>query len=220
MSMLFQQIDKYLEDLFTDPDPALKEGLEENTRSGLPAFDVSPLQGQFLSLLTRISRAKRILEIGTLGGISTLYFAKALPDDGKIITLDHNVIYLQVAKENIARAHLLDRVEFKSGKALDSLNHLIENKTEPFDIIFIDADKPNNPLYLEKALQLSKKGTILIGDNVIRAGSILDSESQNPTILGVRKFLTDLSLNENLSTTVLQTVGIKGHDGFSISIVK
>jgi len=217
---LWTSVDHYLTDTLVHPDHVLDEAVQSNARDGLPAIDVAPNQGKLLHLLARIQGAKRILEVGTLGGYSTIWFARALPPDGKIITLELNPTHARVAAANIHRAGLTPLVDLRIGPALDSLDQLHAAKEAPFDLIFLDADKPNNPVYLEWALKLSRPGTIIIGDNVIRDGAILDANNTNPIVTGTRTFLERLGSHPRLDATALQTVGSKGYDGFALAIVK
>jgi len=219
-SELFTAVDAYIAQNLIPADPALDEALKDNAAAGLPAIDVSPTQGKFLHLLAKIKGARRILEVGTLGGYSTIWFARALPQEGKIVTLELNPKHAEIAAKNIARAGLTPLVEQRIGPALDSLAQLHSEKTEPFDLIFIDADKPNNPNYLDWALRLSHPGTIIITDNVIREGIILNADDPDPTVQGTRHFFEKLGAESRLEATALQTVGCKKHDGFAIAIVK
>lgn len=199
---------------------ALLHALEISREKGLPEWEVSPEQGQFLYILAKMKNAKRILELGTLGGYSTIWLGYTLPEDGKLISLEYNHEYAEIAKSNIAYARLKDKVTIIEGKAVDIMQELIEHKEEPFDMIFIDADKPNNPLYLELAIKLSKKGTVIYGDNIVREGHLADTDSDDPKVQGVRKYIYDLGNISNVMTTGIQTVGCKGYDGFSLSIVE
>jgi predicted O-methyltransferase YrrM len=217
---LFTAVDAYIAQNLIPADPALDEALKDNAAAGLPAIDVSPTQGKFLHLLAKIKGARRILEVGTLGGYSTIWFARALPQDGKVVTLELNPKHAEIAARNIARAGLTGRVEQRIGPALESLAQLHSEKTEPFDLIFVDADKPNNPNYLDWALRLSHPGTIIITDNVIREGIILNPDDPDPTVQGTRRFFEKLGAESRLEATALQTVGCKKHDGFAIAIVK
>jgi len=199
---------------------AQKNALDISRKNNFPEMEVSSSQGMFLYLLARIKNAKRILEIGTFVGYSTIWLAKAIPDDGVVISLEYEEAYADIARKNIEHAGLLDRVRIMQGAAADSLNRLIKENEAPFDMIFIDADKPNYPIYLELSLQLSKPGTVIYGDNVVRDGELCNEESPDEKVRGVRKFIEDLGKTENLESTALQTVGIKGYDGFTLSIVK
>jgi predicted O-methyltransferase YrrM len=216
---LWTSVDRYITDNLVHPDEALDEAVKANTRAELPAIDVTPNQGKLLHLLARMQGARRILEVGTLGGYSTIWFARALPHDGKLVTLEINPKHAAVAAENIHRAGLTSFVDLRVGPALESLAQLQAEKAAPFDLIFLDADKPNNPTYLEWAIQLSRPGTVIIGDNVIREGAILDPNHSDPSTAGTRTFLDRLGSHPRLDATALQTVGDKGHDGFALAIV-
>ncbi|HEY6413387.1 MAG TPA: O-methyltransferase, partial [Edaphobacter sp.] len=193
---------------------------EANARAGLPSIDVSPTQGKFLHLLARMQGAKRILEVGTLGGYSTIWLARALPPDGKLVTLELDPKHAGVAAANIDHAGLTSLVDQRVGPALDSLAQLHAEGAAPFDFIFLDADKPNNPAYLEWALRLSRPGTVIIGDNVIREGDILKKDSTDPRVTGTRLFFKKLGTHPRLDATAIQTLGSKGYDGFALAIVK
>ena len=212
---LWTDVDRYLIDALIGSDPMQEQTLEANRAAGLPEIDVAPNQGKLLYLIARLARARRILEIGTLGGYSTIWMARALAADGRLITLEYNPRHAEVAAANIARCGLADRVEIRTGPALESLPHL----TGPFDLIFIDADKPNNAAYLEWALRLSRPGSVIIGDNVVRAGAVLDAASADPSVTGARRFMDALASDPRLEATAIQTVGMKGYDGFSLAIV-
>lgn len=186
-----------------------------NAAAGLPGIDVSPAQGKFLALLVRITGAVRVLEIGTLGGYSTLWMASALPEGGRIITLEAEPLHARVARENIARAGHAGRVEVIEGPAVESLARL----EGPFDLIFVDADKPSNPDYLRAALRLSRKGTVIVLDNVVRGGGVVDAESRDPSIIGTRAAFDMIAREPRLTATAIQTVGAKGWDGFAIMTV-
>jgi predicted O-methyltransferase YrrM len=217
---LWTSVDNYLSDTLVHPDQALNDAVQANARASLPSIDVTPNQGKLLHLLARIQRATRILEIGTLGGYSTIWLARALPPNGKLITLELDPAHATVAAANIQRAGLSSLVDLRVGPALDSLARLHAEKAAPFDLIFLDADKPNNPVYLEWAIRLSRPGTIIIGDNVIRDGEILDPNNTDPRVTGTRNFLEKLGAHPRLDATALQTVGSKGYDGFAIALVK
>ena len=219
-SELWTAVDTYITQNLIPTDPILEDTLKANAESGLPSIDVSPTQGKFLYLLAKIKGASRILEVGTLGGYSTIWLARALPSGGKLITLEVNPKHAEVAAKNIARAGLTSLVEQRVGPALDSLAQLQAEHTAPFDLIFIDADKPNNPNYLDWALRLSHPGTIIITDNVIREGGILNHDDPDPAIQGTRRLFEKLATEPRLEATALQTVGCKKHDGFAIAIVK
>jgi len=212
------QVDQYLVEQLVPQDAALLAALENNQAAGLPAIDVAPNQGKLLNLLAKMVGAKRILEIGTLGGYSTLWLARALPDDGKVITLEYEAHHAEIAAQNIRRAGLESKVTIRVGAALDTLPTLAD--AAPFDMIFIDADKRNNPAYLEWAIQYSRSGTLIIGDNVVRNGRVADGDTSDWNIQGVRDFLSQMGSAPRLDATAIQTVGAKGWDGFSLALVK
>jgi predicted O-methyltransferase YrrM len=214
-----QTVDAYFEATLLSPDPILENALMKSEQAGLLPHAVSPLQGQFLHILIKAMRAERILEIGTLGGYSTICMARALPPTGALVSLEFDPVCAQVARSNISEAGLASLVTIVEGAAIDSLSTMIAQETPPFDVIFIDADKPSNPAYLEAALKLSKPGTLIIGDNVVRDGAVADVTSNDPKVIGVRTFLNATGQNCRLIATALQTVGSKGHDGFSVALV-
>ena len=210
-------VDTYINDrLLADADPVFKAVLKANAEAGLPAIDVSPAQGKFLNLLVKISGAKRILEIGTLGAYSTIWMGKALPPGGSIVTLEYADKHATVARANLERAGLSGQVEVITGPAIDSLPGL----TGQFDLIFIDADKPNNPNYIEWALKLSRPGTVIILDNVVRDGKVTDPASTDANVKGARAGFDLFGSDPRLDSTALQTVGLKGWDGFILGRVK
>lgn len=215
-STRWSAVDAYFADLLAQSDNHLRETLAENAASGLPAHDVSPTQGKMLGLFARMIGAKRILEIGTLGAYSTIWMARALPAGGKVVTIEASGQHADVARRNIARAGLSEMIDLHVGKALNVLPTL----TAPFDMIFIDADKPNNPQYLRWALQLSRPGTVIIGDNVVRGGAVTDPASNDANVTGIRDFLQLIADESRLDATAIQTVGEKGWDGFSLAIVR
>jgi predicted O-methyltransferase YrrM len=217
---LWTSVDTYISENLVHPDHALNAVVQANTSAGLPSIDVAPNQGKLLHLLARIQGAKRILEVGTLGGYSTIWLARALPPNGKLVTLELDPTHASVAAANVQRAGLTALVDLRVGPALESLARLHAEKPEPFDLIFLDADKPNNPNYLEWAIKLSRPGTIIIGDNVIRDGEILDPNCSDPRVTGTRTFLDKLGCHPRLDATALQTVGSKGYDGFALALVK
>lgn len=214
------QVDHYFGDKLAPSDAALENALQTNLAASLPPHDVSPLQGKFLALLIKLVGARRVLEIGTLGGYSTIWMARALPDGGKITTLELSPDYAAIAAGNLERAGVADRVEIIVGPALGSLQRLQTAGGGPFDLVFIDADKPNNPRYLQAALSLARKGTVIVGDNVVRDGAVIDPESDDERVQGVRAFTDLLARTEGLFSTALQTVGQKGWDGMTISLVE
>jgi predicted O-methyltransferase YrrM len=213
------EVDAYFTDLLVEADPALEAALEASDAAGLPPINVAPNQGKLLMLLARIQGARRILEIGTLGGYSTIWLARALPADGRLVTLEADARHAEVARANIARAGLAARVEVRLGPALESLPRLIEEGEGPFDLVFIDADKPSNPQYLAFALQLTRPGSLIIADNVVRGGAVVQATSRDPNVQGVRRFNALLAAEPRLTATALQTVGSKGYDGFAIALV-
>ena len=216
---LWASVDRYLNDTLIPPDPALEAALAANAAANLPAIDVSPSQGKLLQLLAETQRAHRILEIGTLGGYSTINLARALPPSGKLITLELDPKHAKVALANIAHAGLAHAVELRLGPALDSLAQLHAEHVEPFDLIFLDANKDGYPLYLTAALKLARPGTLILADNVIRDGEVIDPTSTDPNVQGVRRFLELLAADPRISSTAVQTVGSKGYDGFAIARV-
>ncbi|MGF9966867.1 O-methyltransferase [Bacillus rhizoplanae] len=213
------EVDRYITNLLVPSDPVLDTVLQVNADSGLPAHDVSPNQGKFLQLLAQIQGARTILEIGTLGGYSTIWLARALPKDGRLLTLEADPKHAEVARSNINRANLSDIVEVRLGPALNTLQQLVDEKHEPFDFIFIDADKRNNPYYLAWALKLSRPGTLIIGDNVVRDGAVLENSGDDQSVQGIRQFYELLATEPRVSATAIQTVGSKGYDGFALAVV-
>ncbi|RYE10418.1 MAG: O-methyltransferase [Hyphomicrobiales bacterium] len=210
-------VDAYFADhLLADADPIFEAVLRANASAGLPAIDVSPAQGKFLNLIARIAGARRILEIGTLGGYSTIWLAKALPPGGRVLTLEYSDRHAAVARDNIARAGLMEAVEVRTGAALD----LLPAVEGPFDLVFIDADKPNNPGYLDWAIRLSRPGAVIILDNVVREGRVIDPTSDDRNVKGSRAAFELLKADGRLDSTALQTVGLKGWDGFVLGVVK
>jgi predicted O-methyltransferase YrrM len=217
---LWTAVDQYINDQLVPSDPALDAALDACTAAELPAISVTPSLGKLLQLLARLVGAKNILEIGTLGGYSTIWLARALPAGGRVITLEADAKHAKVACKNIARAGLADVVELREGKALDTLPELAAEGLEAFDLIFIDADKSNNPHYFDWALRLSHKGTLIIVDNVVRDGAVIEADSDDPNIQGVRRLFEMMAAEPRVVSTALQTVGSKGYDGFVIALVK
>jgi predicted O-methyltransferase YrrM len=212
-------VDHYISDCLALSDPALDAALAANAAAGLPSIDVSPCQGKFLQLLAQLRGARRILEIGTLGGYSTICLARALPAGGRVVTLEVDAKHAEVARSNVARAGFSDAVEIRVGPALETLARMQQEGAEPFDLIFIDADKPNTPAYLGWALKFSRRGSLIICDNVVRDGAVADAESTDPGVQGARRLFEMLGAESRLSATALQTVGIKGYDGFAMALV-
>ena|SRR5258708_5423807 len=212
-------VDRYITDLLVPPDPALDAALQASAAAGLPAINVAPNQGKFLMLLAQIRGARNILEIGTLGAYSTIWLARALPADGHLITLEADPKHAEVARANIARAGLASMVELRLGPALETLPRLAAEGGGPFDLIFIDADKPGYPDYFRWALKLSRRGTVIVADNVVREGAVIDPASDDPRVQGMRRFNEVLAAEPRVSATEIQTVGSKGYDGFALALV-
>ena len=210
-------VDQYLGGLFVPPDPALDAALAASEAAGLPAINVAPTQGKLLMLLARLQGARKILDIGTLGGYSSIWLARALPPGGKLITLEAVQKHAELARANIARAGLADRVDVRLGQALATLPLLVSEA--PFDLVFIDADKPGNPDYLQWALKLTRPGSLIVLDNVVREGRVIDAKSGDASIQGVRRANEMLAKEPRLLSTAVQTVGVKGYDGFAIALV-
>ncbi|KML03741.1 methyltransferase [Bacillus stratosphericus] len=220
LEQVWGKVDEYIKDKLMAKDDVLEQTLIKNKQAGLPEIDVSPAQGKLLYLLAKTKGAKRILEIGTLGGYSTIWLARALEADGELMTLEAVSHHAETAQQNIDRAGLAERVTILQGKALDTLSQLKEQDALPFDLIFIDADKPNNPQYLKWALHFSKKGTVIIADNVVRNGAVLHASDQDERVKGTREFFDLLKQESRIEATAIQTVGEKGYDGFVYGIVK
>ncbi|MFD5320521.1 O-methyltransferase [Streptomyces sp. NPDC127098] len=214
---LWSQVDDYFNDLLIPADPALDGALADSEAAGLPHINVAPNQGKFLHLLARIHGARTILEIGTLGGYSTIWLARALPADGRLVTLEADPHHADVARANLERAGLTDRVDLRVGPALDSLPELAS--LAPFDLVFVDADKPNNPNYLDWAVRYTRPGSIIVFDNVVRAGRVLEADNPDPTIQATRRLTELVAAHPHLTATTLQTVGAKGHDGITLALV-
>ena len=212
-------VDHYLTDLLLPPDPALEAALDASRAAGLPAIAVAPNQGKLLHLLASAIGARHILEIGTLGGYSAIWLARALPVGGRLITLESDAAHAAVARANLERAGVASMVEVRVGAALDLLPVIATEGREPFDLIFIDADKPSNAEYFAWALKLSRPGALIIVDNVVRGGDVADPGSRDASVLGTRRFLEALAAEPRVSATAIQTVGSKGYDGFAIARV-
>ncbi len=217
---IFGQVDDYISGLFNEPDEALAATRQSIIDEGIPQISVSANQGKYLNMLAKLCSAKRILEIGTLGGYSTIWMARALPTDGKLVTLEYEPKHAAVALSNIENAGLGDIVEIRLGKAIDLLPQLQEEGAEPFDMIFIDADKPPYTEYFEWALKLSHPGTLIVADNVIRDGKVLDESITDEIVNGVQRFNKALAACTAVTATIVQTVGVKEHDGMALAIVK
>ena len=216
---LWSQVDDYFAGELLDRDPALSTALAASREAGLPDIAVSAMQGKLLHLLARVQGARNILEIGTLGGYSTLWLAKSLPPGGRIVTLEADPKHVEVARANLARAGYANQVQVRLGAALDTLPELETERVGPFDLTFIDADKRSNSEYFDWALRLSRRGSLIIVDNVVREGKVLDAASDDASVQGVRRLVTRMSLETRVSVTAIQTVGHKGYDGFAIALV-
>jgi predicted O-methyltransferase YrrM len=216
---LWTAVDHYITDMLVPADAVLDAALEASNAAGLPAIAVTPAQGKLLHLLARLQGARRILEIGTLGAYSTIWLARALPADGRLVTLEVNPEYAKVAEANIFRAGLDAIIDLRLGPALDTMPQIAAEGGGAFDFIFIDADKQNIPKYFEFARKLSRPGSLIIVDNVVRDGRVIDAKSHDPDIQGIRRFNQILAAAQGVCATAIQTVGAKGHDGFAIILV-
>lgn len=216
---LWNAVDGYITDLLVAPDAALNAALQASEAAGLPAINVSPPAGKLLHLLARAIGARNILEIGTLAGYSTIWLARALAPGGKLVTLEAEPKHAEVSRANIARAGLTDVVELRLGRALDTLPQIAAERRGPFDLIFIDADKENIPDYFGWSLKLGRPGSLIVVDNVIRRGRVINAEDDDPAIQGVRRFNELLAAEPRVTATAIQTVGSKGYDGFAIALV-
>lgn len=216
----YKQVDDYFNQLFLKEDVIPEKVLEHCKKNNIPAINVAPNQGKLLHMLIRMNAARRVLEIGTLGGYSTVWMGLALPDDGRLVTLDFDESYIRIARESLNMAGLQDKVEIRQGVAAETLEQMVQAKQAPFDFIFIDADKENNPVYLDYTLKLSRPGTVIVADNVVRQAKILDDSGKADNIRGLRRFFDDMVDNPRLTVTAFQTLGSKGWDGLAIAIVK
>jgi predicted O-methyltransferase YrrM len=212
-------VDGYLTHRFVGNDAALEAALAASRAAGLPDIQVTPTQGKLLMLLARAMGAHFILELGTLGGYSTIWLARGLPADGKLVTCELSPKHAAVARTNIERAELSANVDVRVGPALATLSDLLRERHPPFDLVFIDADKPSYPAYLEAALKLTRSGTLIVADNVVRGGDLLDEAGSDPGARGVRQFVDSLAADSRVSATAIQTVGEKGYDGFALALV-
>jgi predicted O-methyltransferase YrrM len=220
MSDGWRAVDDYIAHHLLAPDAALDAALAANAAGGLPAIDVSAAQGKMLHLYARMMNARRILEVGTLGGYSTIWLARALPEGGQLVTLEIDPHHAEVARSNIARAGLAEKVEVRTGRAIDSLAALQAEGAAPFDLVFIDADKPSNTDYVRAAIGLSRPGTAIIVDNVVREGGILDPASTDAAVKGTQRLFEMLAAEPRLDATAVQTVGAKKWDGFVLGLVR
>jgi predicted O-methyltransferase YrrM len=212
-------VDEYLAEQLLGPDPELEAALRASAAAGLPPIAVTPSQGKLLHLLARSIGARAILEVGTLGGYSTIWLARALPQGGRLVTLEADPAYAVLAAANIRNAGLDDAVQLRVGRAIDTLPQLAAEGGEPFDLVFIDADKRSTPDYFRWALELTRPGSLIIADNVIRGGAVIDANSEDSTVLGSRRFHEMLAREPRVSATTIQTVGLKGYDGFTLALV-
>ena len=217
---IFEEVDKYIGDLFIVPDEALTAAEQSHASENIPHINVSPNLGKLLHLIARLANAKKILEVGTLAGYSTIWMARALPEGGKMISLEIDPHHAAVARKNIERAGLSSKVDILEGKAIDLLPQLLAENAGPFDMIFIDADKPPYTEYFEWALKLSRPGTVIIADNVIRDGKVLDPGQEDPMVKGAQRFNRALAASPEVTATILQTIGLKEYDGMAIALVK
>jgi predicted O-methyltransferase YrrM len=220
---LWTAVDRYIGERLIGSDPALDAALSASAEAGLPPIAVSPSQGKLLYLLARALGTRTVLELGTLGGYSTIWLGRALPADGRLITLEAEAKYAEVARANIARAGLGDLVELRLGPALDTLPQLAAEGPQPFDLVFIDADKQSTPEYFRWALELTRPGSVIVTDNVIRDGTLIDTSNDDPAVQGGRRFhellAADRGGEQRVSATTIQTVGSKGYDGFTLALV-
>lgn len=212
-------VDDYITERLVPPDPALAAALAASAAAGLPPIAVAPNQGKLLHLLARLMGARRILELGTLGGYSTIWLARALPADGRLITLEADPRHAEVARANLANAGLAAVAEVRVGRALELLPALATEDAGPFDLVFIDADKSNTAAYLDWALRLTRVGSLIVADNVVREGAVIDPAARSADVRGIRRFFDALAADRRLSATAIQTVGSKGYDGLAIALV-
>ncbi len=212
-------VDRYVIEKLLPSDPSLEAALRESAKAGLPPISVSPPQGRLLYILARMQEAERILEVGTLGGYSTIWLARALEKGGRVTTLEMDPEHVKVAAKNIGRAGLSKVVDIRLGKAIETLPKLLKEMAGPFDLVFLDADKPSNPEYFEWALKLSRTGTVIVVDNVVRNGAIVDHKTTNADAKGIRRLNDLLAKEKRVVATTIQTVGMKGYDGFTVALV-
>lgn len=218
-SQIARDVEDWIVDRLIGPDEALAAAVEDARAASLPSIQVEPTTGKLLNLIARMIGARRILEIGTLGAFSTIWLARALREGGELITLEANPDYARVAQQNIDRAGMGERVDLRVGPALNTLPGIRDAGGDPFDLVFIDADKNNQDNYLKWALELTRPGSVIIGDNVVRDGRVLDADPDDASIQGIRRFMDLLAAEPRLDATALQTVGSKGYDGFAIALV-
>ena len=215
----WSEVDRYIAGLFVGEDPALDEALADSRAAGLPPINVAPNQGKLLHLLARLRGARRILEVGTLGGYSTIWLARALPPGGSLDTLEIDPRHAEVAERNLARAGLADLVTVHVGRAVDTLARLAAEGAGPFDLVFVDADKQSNAEYFDFAVRLSRPGSLVVVDNVVRQGAVVDPATDDPAVAGTRRLNEAMAADRRVSVTEIQTVGSKGYDGFALALV-
>ena len=213
-------VERYFGDLLFPPDPALDAALADSVAAGLPPINVSAAQGRLLALMAQMIQARRILEIGTLGGYSTIWLARALAAGGRIVTLEIDARHADVARRHFERAAVSDRIDLRVGPAQETLPAIQAEGVGPFDLIFVDADKPSYPEYLEWSIRLSRPGGVIIVDNIVRDGAVVDEHTADARVQGVRRFNAALALERRVTATAIQLVGAKGYDGFAVMIVK
>lgn len=219
MQELWTAVDRYFAERLAPEDEALSQILQKNHETGLPSIDVPAVLGKFLELMVRVCGARRVLEIGTLGAYSTIWMARALPSDGRVVTLEIDPHHAEIARANLQQAGVLDRVDVRIGPAHETLHNLHRDGAAPFDVIFLDADKKSLPDYLDWSLKLSHPGTVIIADNVVRDGKVIDSDSTDPDIQGVRRMTEMMAADPRLCATAFPTVGARGYDGFAVALV-
>jgi caffeoyl-CoA O-methyltransferase len=217
---VYETVDSYLDELFGGEDPALQRAIERSAAAGLPSIQVSSTHGRFLHVLALTCGARSVLEIGTLGGYSTIWLAGALPPDGKVVSLEVEPDFAAVARANVDEAGVGDRVEIRVGRALESLDELQRAGDGPFDLVFIDADKAPYAEYFKAVLGLSRPGTLIVADNVIRRGAVTDASSTDEAVVGIRRFNAALAAEARVTATIVQQVGVKGHDGMALAVVR
>jgi predicted O-methyltransferase YrrM len=213
---LWTAVDRYVDDLFVGGDPALDAALAASATANLPNIQVTPSMGKLLYILAQLAGARRILELGTLGGYSTIWLARALPPGGRVVTIEVNDDHARVARENFARANVADRIDLRLGAGIDVLPRLDAENPARFDLVFIDADKPSYPDYLEWAIRLSRPGGLIVADNVVRDGKVIDASATDANVKGVRRFNELVAADRRVTATIVQTVGAKGYDGFAV----
>jgi len=218
-SPVWADVDAYIDQTITGSDPALEAALADSAAAGLPAISVSPSQGKLLHILAKASRARRILELGTLGGYSGIWLARALPADGRLVTIELEAKHADVARRNFERAGVASRADIRLGRGLDVLQELERQGAGPFDFVFIDADKVNYPAYLDWSIRLSRPGALIVADNVVREGAIIDASSTDEAVLAMRRCFAALAADPRVTATAIQTVGSKGYDGFAMLVV-